>query len=192
MISWAAIFQRDHGPTPDSNVTRGTAVLRGPRSPTRSSRHLLPRSPSGRPSRPFRFRTCSCPAFRKRRKIMRHGGEKWRGVIFWVGEAARRIACASSLESSRSASSVESMRPILPAGTSVRTDGYLQATPESEGTVRIIVVPHCTQRWVTSSRSLDAAPSASSAGSTAVITILCTQSGQGTSRDGRRDGLTSW
>ena len=63
---------------------------------------------------------------------------------------------------------------------------------ESEGTVRIIVVPHCAQQWVTSSRSLDAAPSASSTGSTVVITILCTQSGQGTRRDGRRDGLTSW
>jgi hypothetical protein len=58
--------------------------------------------------------------------------------------------------------------------------------------VRVIVVPHCTQPWVTSSRSLDVAPLASSAGSIAVITILCAQSGQGSSRDGRREGLTSW
>jgi hypothetical protein len=74
----------------------------------------------------------------------------------------------------------------------MRDAADLQATPESVGTVRIIVVPHCTQQWVTSSRPVAAAPSASSAGSIAVITILCTQTGQGTSRDGKRDGLTSW
>jgi len=89
MIFWAAIFQRrSRSHTGFECDQWGTAVSLGPRSPTRSSRHLLPRSPSGRPSRPFRFRTCSCPAFRKRRKIMRHGGEKWRGIIFWAGEAA--------------------------------------------------------------------------------------------------------
>jgi len=43
-----------------------------------------------------------------------------------------------------------------------------QAMPESDGIVRTIVVPHCTQRWVTSSRSLDAAPLARSAGSGAM------------------------
>jgi hypothetical protein len=50
----------------------------------------------------------------------------------------------------------------------MRDAADLQATPGSMGTVRIIVVPHCTQQWVTSSRPVAAAPSASSAGSIAV------------------------
>jgi hypothetical protein len=48
-------------------------------------------------------------------------------------------------------------------------------------------VPHCTQPWVTSSRSFDSMPLANRAGVTAVITIRCPQCGQGRRKVGRRD-----
>jgi hypothetical protein len=67
-----------------------------------------------------------------------------------------------------------------------------RAAPASELTMRVSLVPHCTQPWVTSSRSFDAAPSAKCTGPAATITIRCPQCGQGRRRDDRCDGATSW
>ena len=66
-----------------------------------------------------------------------------------------------------------------------------QAALGSSGLVLISVVPHCTQLWVTSSRSFDSAPLASCAGPTAEIAIRCPQCGQGRRKLGRREGATS-
>src|SRR5215468_9501594 len=57
-------------------------------------------------------------------------------------------------------------------------------------TVRVSVVPHCTQPWVISSRLLDSAPPFDWAGATAVIAIRCPQYGQGSKKLGRFDRIT--
>jgi hypothetical protein len=67
-----------------------------------------------------------------------------------------------------------------------------RAAPASELTVRVSLVPHSTQPWVTSTRSFDAAPLASCTGPAAAITIRCPQFGQERRRDDRCDGATSW
>jgi hypothetical protein len=65
-----------------------------------------------------------------------------------------------------------------------------QAALGSSGLVLISDVPHCTQVWVTSSRSF-AAPSSYSAGATEVIAIRLPQCWQGRRKLGRSDGETS-
>jgi hypothetical protein len=57
--------------------------------------------------------------------------------------------------------------------------------------VRVRVVPHCTQLWVTSSRSSDPTALSECAGTTAVIAIRCPQCGHGRRKVGRADGITS-
>jgi hypothetical protein len=61
---------------------------------------------------------------------------------------------------------------------------------ESDRLVLISVVPHCTQPWVTSSRSFDSAPSLSRAGATDVTAIRWPQCGQGMRKLCRCDGAT--
>ena len=57
--------------------------------------------------------------------------------------------------------------------------------------MRVSIVPHCTQVWVTSSRSFDSTPLAYREGVTDVIAIRCPQCGQGRRKLGRRDEETS-
>ena len=76
-------------------------------------------------------------------------------------------------------------------GTGFESRGRVMAleSPES-GLVLISVVPHCTQAWVTSSRSSDSAPLAYCTGATAVIAIRFPQCGQGRRKLGKCDAVT--
>jgi hypothetical protein len=65
------------------------------------------------------------------------------------------------------------------------------ASPETGRTVRVSVVPHRTQAWVTSLRSFDSAPLANRVRVIAVITIWCPQCVQGRRKVGRLEGATS-
>jgi hypothetical protein len=65
------------------------------------------------------------------------------------------------------------------------------ASPESGRTVRVTVVPQCTQQWVISSRSSGPIPCSICAGSTDVMAIRCPHSGQGRMKLGKHDGAKS-
>jgi hypothetical protein len=73
------------------------------------------------------------------------------------------------LHSSRNALSVEEclcrIEHLSQSGSKfIQRPWQLSAADEGERIVRISVPPHCSQRWMMSSRSFDAAPFASRAG----------------------------
>jgi hypothetical protein len=65
------------------------------------------------------------------------------------------------------------------------------ASPETGRTVRVSIVPHRTQAWVTSLRSFDSVPLAIRVRVIAVITIWRPQCVQGRRKVGRLEGATS-
>src|SRR5215469_12672651 len=65
------------------------------------------------------------------------------------------------------------------------------ASPETGFTVRVSIVPHCTQARVTSLRSFDSVPLAIRVRVIAVITIWRPQCVQGRRKVGKLEGATS-
>jgi hypothetical protein len=85
------------------------------------------------------------------------------------------------------------LRPIILkiSGHVIMYSGAIAWASSENGLVLIIIVPHCTQVWVTSSKSFDAAPLPNGAGATAVIASRLPQCRQGRRKLGRCDRATS-
>jgi hypothetical protein len=89
-------------------------------------------------------------------------------------ETLKREACSARTITTRASRQQESATERLFGYALSAVGGYAKIDMSrgnvddagERGDVRTIIVPLCTQRWVTSSRSSDAAPSASNAGST--------------------------